>query len=1060
VRRDVERFGGRVEKLMGDGVFAVFGAPAAHEDDPERAVRSALRIQESIDELNAAQRNLSLAVRIAVTTGEAIVQLSGVSDREGIVGDVVNTASRLQAVAPAGGVVVDERTYFAVRHAVEFIALDPVEVKGKAGAIPVWQATAVRSRYGVAVEEEATTIFVGRAEELSLLTDAFERAVARNSPQLVTLIGEPGVGKSRLVREFRRVIDDRPDLVWWRQGRCLPYGEGITFWAIGEVVKAQAGILESEPPDASAAKLRTAVNNLVDDPTEAEWIRLRLGPLVGIDRGDGAPRPELFAAWLRFFEALSARNPLVLVIEDLQWADDAVVEFLVHLLDGAQDSPIFVLCTARPDLFSDRPDWGGGRRDALTIGLSPLSTEDTVRLMSSLAERPLMDAGAQQALVERSGGNPLYITEYVRLAAERGWLDRLRRGEDLPLPDTIQAIIAARLDLLDTEGKALIQAAAVVGRVFWAGALSFVEGSDTAEVQRRLRRLVTRELVRPVRRSSMQGQDEYTFAHVLARDVAYARLTREDRARLHEATARWLEAVSGDRAVDVAELLAHHHSTALELRPSDDPDRRRLVYRFLVLAGERARSFDAGRAAGFYRSAVSLAGTEAERGRALLELGQLEFSSTEEAAAILDQAIEAFSAAGDREGEAEALAARGRIEWYRGHAEAADRYDDRALALLEGILPSQVVGKVLTAVAGKLQLRGREGEALDLLDQAIAVAREVGDTGTYSRALVVRGSALAQLGDHEAISDVIEGLRIQLDRNDADRAMRTYNNVATFYINMGEVEEGRRLIAESIAYGSQRGLPNHTDWSKGTKCEALFPLGEWDELFDLATELIAADARRGGSQTGAFAKSWAAIVRFYRGETAEPLRLWEEVLTAAHEIQDPQVLTPALAFGAHMAEAAGDVATARELAAELAGIGPEHPVHLTIVLAVVAHTMARLGMTAELSRLVEVAKGGNPWLDAEIDVARAALREVGGEYQEALRLLRQVIKVGDPLHLRLPTTLARIDAARCALASGLTDEAEMLLDEASNTAEWMGAKRLIDQIEELRSGASAAAAGG
>jgi class 3 adenylate cyclase/tetratricopeptide (TPR) repeat protein len=1060
VRQDVERFGGHIEKLMGDGVFVVFGVPTAHEDDPERAVRAALRVQQSVGELNAAQPELALSVRIAVTTGEAIIQLGDSPDRERIIGDVVNTASRLQTIALPGQVMVDQRTYLAARAAVEFAAMEPVEVKGKSEPISVWGASGLRSRYGVAVEEDQGTPFVGRAEELSLLVDAFDRSVARRSPQLATVVGEPGVGKSRLVREFRRVLDDRPDLIWWRQGRCLPYGEGVTFWAIGEVVKSQAGILDSEVPELVAAKLRSSVENLVEDPAEAEWVRLRLGPLVGIGGSEEAPRSELFAAWLRFFEALATRNPLVLLIEDLQWADDAVVEFLQHLLQWAEDAPVFVVCTARPDLYTDRPDWGAGKRDALTIGLSPLSTEDTIRLMSALAERPLMDALAQRALVERSGGNPLYVTEYVRLASERGWLDRLRSGEELPLPDTVQSIIAARIDLLEPGDKALLQAAAVIGRVFWTGALAFVEGGKPSDLERRLRKLVTRELIRPVRRSSMQGQDEYSFAHVLVRDVAYARLTREDRARLHESTASWLEAVSGDRAIDVAELLAHHHSTALELRPSDDPERRRRVYRFLVLAAERARSFDAGRAASFYRSAVTQASTDLERGRALLELGQLDYTSTEETAMMLDQAIEAFTAAADREGQAEAWSARGRLEWFKGHAEAADRYDEQALALVAGLPASPVMAKVLLGAASRSQLRGQEEEALDLVEQALSVAREVGDTADYSRALVVRGSALIQMGQDDAISDVMEGLRIQLDRNDTDRAMRTYNDAATFYIANGQVGEGRRMIEESIAYGTQRGLPAHTDWSRMTRCEALFPMGELDELLQQASELLEADQRRGGSQIGTFSKAWAAVARFYRGESAEPRHLWEEVLAANREIQDPQGMMPALAFGIRIYEATGDVAQAVQLSGELTELGPEHPVFLTLHLPTAAAAMVRLGLVAELERLTEVAIGLSSWNAAQIDHARAAALEGRARPAEALGLLEHVIAVGDPLGLRLPTTEARIEGARCAIGMGRDEEGERLLGEATVAAKAMGSQRLIEEIYSMRPSLGAAAADG
>lgn len=1059
VRQDVERFGGSVEKLMGDGVFAAFGASVAHEDDAERAVRSALRIVESVDELNASQPHLSLAVRVAVTTGEAIVQLETSPDREGIVGDVVNTASRLQSVAAPGQVVVDERTFRASRDAVNFESLEDVELRGKENRQSVWLATGLRSRYGVAVEEEASTTFVGRGEELSLLTDTFDRSVSRRSPQLVTIVGEPGVGKSRLVREFRVVIDDRPDLVWWRQGRCLPYGEGVTFWAIGEVIKAQAGVLESEPSEAVLAKLRSTVTALFDDPEEATWVELRLQSLVGLGEA-GAERSELFAAWLRFFEALAARNPLILVVEDLHWADEAVLEFVTHILDWAQESPILILCTARPELFSKRPDWGGGKRDAVTIGLSPLSDVETVELVTSLSQRPLMDAGLQRALVERSGGNPLYVTELLRLANEQGWIERIRRGDDIPLPDSISAIIAARLDLLEPGDKTLLQAAAVIGRVFWAGALSFIEDLAMTEVRSRLRRLVSRELIRPVRRSSMQGQDEYSFAHVLARDGAYSRLTKQDRARLHEATARWLEAVSGERATDVAELLAHHLATAWELAPSEDAERRRRVYRFQLAAGDRARAFDAGRAVRFYRAAISLAGTGGEKARALLDMARLSQGTNDENNAMLAEALATFTENGDREGQAEAASELGREAWYQGHAEEADRWQERALELAEGLEPSPVLAQVLVAAAAAKQLRGKEEESLELVDQALAVSQTVGDTHSYSRSLVIRGSALIQLGNLTGLEDVKEGLRIQLDRNDTTRAMRSYNNLATAQIGFGEFELGRKTIEEAIAYGTARGLPAHVDWSRNTRNEALFPLGEWDECLRVAEELLAEDRKRGGSQVGIFANYFAAMVRFFQGETEAPLLMLEECLSSAREIEDPQVLVPAITGLICCYHLAGREAEARELAEDFCRIGPEHPVFLAGSFAFVAPTMRHQKMTDALQMLIRHAKPLGKSGAADLDFGRANLAELRGERNEAATLLASVISACDGMSNRFGAADSRIEAARVAGLLGQEDDRIRLLDEAEALSQFMGAGRLLNQIANMRTDGTKAAAGG
>ena len=1055
VRQDVERFGGRIEKLMGDGVFAVFGAPIAHEDDPERAVRAALRIQESVADLNESQPDLALIVRTAVTTGEAIVQLDDRPDREGIIGDVVNTASRLEAVAESGTVVVDERTYLAARGTIEFTALDPVALKGKIGSVPIWRAAGARSRYGVAVDEETATPFVGRTEEISLLVDAFERTLARRTPQLVTITGEPGVGKSRLIREFRRSIDDRADLAFWRQGRCLPYGESVTFWAIGELVKAHAGILESEPPEASAAKLEQAVSALIDDPDDAAWVALRLQPLTGVGGTEGAERPELFAAWLRFFEALAARNPLIIVIEDLHWADDAVIDFLDHLMEWATGSPILLVTTARPELFTDRPTWGAGRRDAVTSTLAPLSSDEAASLMLSLTDRPAMSADLQRTLLERSGGNPLYVTEYVRLAEEQGWFTSAQQGEELALPDSIQAIISARVDLLSSEDKTLLQTAAVVGRVFWAGALAFADAGSPGDVREGLRRLSRRELVRPVRRASMQGQEEYAFNHILIRDVAYGRLTRDERVRLHEATARWLEAVSGDRAADVAELLAHHLATAFELAPFEDPERRRRIYRFLLLAAERAAAFDAVRARDHAKKAGMFATSDTERGRALIDHGQFMLHSTTEAEEAFTQAIGYFAASGDREGEAEATMHLSRLEWYRGYAERVDALDARALELIEDLPPSPMVGRVVLSVAGKRQLRGFEEEALELVERGIAIAREFGDTEGYARGLVIRGSALTQMGDLQAISDVEEALRIELDRGNAMSAMRTYNNLATFLISTGDAVEGLRIIEDAIDYGTQRGLVGEVAWSQMTRSEALYPLGRWSELDELLASFRDNDEIK-GTQTSVGLTSFDALVDFHRGDLVAAWRKWQTVIAAGREVQDPQILMPALGLGTMIAAEAADPATTQSLADEFASFAPDHPVFLSMFLLPASAPMIKLGMAETVSRLRRAADDTSDWSKAQLNGVAAALAAADGRHDDALPLWDALIVAADSRSLVLAATEARIGAARSALAVGDNDRAAGLLTATTESARALQANLLLDRIEELRTNGAAA----
>ena len=459
VRHEIERYGGTVEKFIGDAVVAVFGAPVAHEDDPERAVRAALRILDATE----------LDIRVAVNTGEVLVDLDSRPEHgEGMVtGDAVNTASRLQSAAPVRGILVGEATHSATERTIEYQELDPVEVKGKSRPLPVWRAVGARSRLGVDVDAPAAAPFVGRRREFELLQQLFERSLEESGVQLVTVVGEPGAGKTRLVAELRRWVDERPELVLWRQGRCLPYGDGIAYWPVGEAVKAQAGVLESDDLSATAAKLEIALEGM----PEPDWLRVRLAPLLGLETSGSATREESFAAWRTFFEELAARSPLVLIVEDLHWADAAMLDFVEHLVEWSTGGRILVISTARPELYERHPGWGGGMRNATTISLSQLSNDDTARLVAALLERSVLPAETQALLLERAGGNPLFAEEFVRMLRDRG-------VDDAVVPGNVQALIAARLDTLEPERKRLIHDAAVVGKVFWGGAVASIAGVD------------------------------------------------------------------------------------------------------------------------------------------------------------------------------------------------------------------------------------------------------------------------------------------------------------------------------------------------------------------------------------------------------------------------------------------------------------------------------------------------------------------------------------------------------------------------------------------------------
>ena len=423
VRSELEHYGGTVEKFIGDAVMALFGAPVTHEDDPERAVRAALAIRDF-----AIENELEL--RVGVTTGEALVQLDAQPDAgEGMAsGDVVNTAARLQSAAPINGVLVDETTYRATRSAVDYEDAQAVEAKGKAEPVPVWEAQTAHSRFGVDVAHEARAELVGRERELSVVRDAFERARHERTPQLLTLVGVPGIGKSRLVYELSRIADADPELVTWRQGRCLAYGDGVTLWALSEIVKAQAGIVEQDSPDEVEQKLRAAVADVLADTGDANWVESQLRSLVGLsaesELGDDR-RQSAFAAWRRFLEAMAEQRPLVVVFEDLHWADESLLDFVDELVDWVTDVPLLAVATARPELLERRPGWGGGKLNATTLALPPLSEDQTALLIAQLLERSVLPAESQQALLERAGGNPLYAEQFAELFLERGPADEL-----------------------------------------------------------------------------------------------------------------------------------------------------------------------------------------------------------------------------------------------------------------------------------------------------------------------------------------------------------------------------------------------------------------------------------------------------------------------------------------------------------------------------------------------------------------------------------------------------------------------------------------------------------
>ena len=1067
LKREIERYGGTVEKFIGDAVMAVFGAPVAHEDDAERAVRAALRIAEAVPELNETNAALELQIRGAVNTGEAVVTLGARPERgEGIVtGDVVNTASRLQNVAPVGGVVVGEMTYRATGTAIEYAELDPVQVKGKAEPIPIWQALGARSRFTVEVETSPTP-FIGREDDLALLQQTFSRTLRESSAQLVTVTGEPGVGKSRLIGEFSSWIDDRPEIISWRHGRCLPYGEGITFWALGEIVKAQAGILESDAPDEASAKLSLAVETVVEEPAERDWVKARLAPLVGTtgDLGTAAGRTESFKAWTTFLEALASARPLILVVEDLHWADDAMLEFVEYVVEWATAVPLLVICTARPELYERRQDWGGGKRNSTTISLSPLTDTDTAALLEALLAETRLPEQVQTALLERAGGNPLYAEEFVRMIADRGILERrggavvLDQDAEFELPDSVQALIAARLDTLPAERKSLLQDAAVVGKVFWSGAVAAMSGVQEDDARTRLHELARKELVRPVRSSSVRDQEEYSFWHVLVRDVAYSQIPRAARVTKHRAAAAWIEELAGERIEDHAELLAHHYTEALRLSRAVGGDGElaeleAAAARTLVMAGDRALRLDVGTAEAYYQRALELVPADHQgRSRILAKVGEAAFLAARypEAEAATREAIEGFRTQGDVLGSGQALARLGGILWYRGDTSGSHAAGKEAIEMLEAEAPAREHAEAYLSLGSRLLLGGLVREGLELVDRGLELSQQLGFDDLSMYALQNRGFGRCDLGDLGGLEDLRESLRLGLELGLGNETGVAYNNLGSelwFIEGPAPALETQRA---AIEFSERRGLTRQVMWTTTETLWTLYDLGRWDELLPVADRLVEWDRAGGGSQIGAIALSYEAHVLVLRGEVSAATALVHGFLPRSREIADPQVLIPSLVIAALIEHAGGRVSSAADLLGELrdtleGSAGPYSAFGLPDALRLCLAT----GETALAKELVEgrdeiQTRGRNA-----VSTARAVLAEATDDrrgaataYRDAALAWKEYGHVPEQGH-------ALLGEGRCLLAMGRADAAREPLTRAREIFADLRAQPLLDEIDPL-----------
>jgi class 3 adenylate cyclase/tetratricopeptide (TPR) repeat protein len=978
VRAEIEAHGGVAEETVGGRTVALFGIPRTREDDPERAVRAALAIRDALTAAgpergrpgspptrgtgDAADRRAGdvgapVRVQAAVATGEALVRPGGEAPgRQRVLGDPMVAAARLLETAPAGAVLVSETTRRATERAITYGPPRPAR-PGDREPMAAWPALAPRA--GPASPTRRFPPLMARDRELNALLAAARRAGAGGGPELVTIVGDAGIGKSRLLAELADRLAGR-DQVAWRQGRALPYGDGPTFGALAEAVKAEAGILESDGAELAGRRL-VAAAGAVADPVTAAWVAGHLRRLVGVDAGrpgtggliTAADREEEFAAWRRFLHGLAATRPLVLALEDLHRADDALLDFVESLGDGdAGPAAMLVVATARPELLERRPGWGAG---GTTIRLGPLGDPDTTGLLATLLAHHGLATEVDPTLLGRVGGNPLFAEEYVRMLRDRG-------PDADALPAGVHAIVAARLDALAAADKAVLQDAAVLGQVGWLGALAEITGHGREDLEGCLDRLETREFLQRAPASRVAGEVEYAFRHLLVRDVAYGQVLRAERADKHQRAAAWIEALAPDRAEGRAELLASHYRAALSFARATGTEPPGLAARGLAAlreAGDRAAALGGWEAAArFHAEALELSPEgDPGRGQLLLRLGRdrcrAEMAGEEE----LTAAREVLLAAGDPVAAAEAEMLLGELAFLQGRGGDREAHHARALELVAGAAPSTTSAAVLRGAMMHLIVASRHAEGLAVAREVLSMARTLGLPDLEMDALGAIGTARAEGGDPGGLED-LEAAIAMVGEAGTPSTILWHMNLAWTAAALGDL--GRCFTALAAAerlaerFGSRR-------WRRAIELQRVaerYWTGRWDEAVAVVDAMVATGER---SYLASECRLWRGRIHLAGGRLEAALEDAQAAHALAEEAGDPQDLHPTRAFLARALLAAGRRDEAAELARRLlAGLGggvlvPDLGADLGMVLAelgIGAGVLDRLGIPA------------SPWLDA------------------------------------------------------------------------------------------------
>jgi class 3 adenylate cyclase/tetratricopeptide (TPR) repeat protein len=969
-RRLIELYGGTVEKFIGDAVMAVWGTPTATEDDAERAVRAALDLVAAVAALGDEVGTPDLRARAGVLTGEAAVTI-GAEGQGMVAGDLVNTASRIQALAEPGTVLVGEATRRSTDQTIVYADAGSHELKGKSGLVPLWQALRVVS--GARGSLKSTGLeapFVGRDAELRRIKDLFHTSADEGKPQLISVTGIAGIGKSRLAWEFYKYFDGLPQLTYWHRGRCLSYGEGVTYWALADMVRMRARIAEDEEQSSAIAKLAAVVEEHLTDGEERRFAEPRLRHLLGLEENTRFEREDLFAAWRLFFERLADVYPTVLVFEDMQWADASLLDFIEYLLEWSRNSPLFVMTLARPELQDRRPTWGAATRNFTSVYLDPLPEASMEELLGGLV--PGLPDELRRQILDRAEGIPLYAVETVRMLLDRGALIQAESAyrptgtiESLEVPETLHALIAARLDGLAAGERRVLQDGAVLGKTFTKQALAAVSALAEADLEPILLSLTRKELfgVQSDPRSPEHGQ--YGFLQDLLRRIAYETLPRRERKARHLAAAAHLEQASSEQ--EVVEVLASHYVDAYAADPGADDAAaiKAKAQAALARAGERAASLGAPEEAQrYFEQAADLADDRLEQAHLLGRAGEMAglAAKPEVTRNLLEQSIAIYEEAGESHAAARIASRYAQILSFTGYRDEALERIERAFEVISTDEPDEVLALLSGQLSRSYWFSGDIERAAERAELALDIGEALGLPRALSLGLRAKAAVLSSRQHREEAHALLKhALDIALEHD-------LFEDVSTFYFLLSDqcfrtdrYDEALAYLDESLTFDQRMG---HRRFELATIAESCYPLmmlGRWDEVLairdgftedqvnaggvvlsllqggveiycrrgrlDDARELLSLFARLEDStdvQDRGSYLACLAVLRRAEGRLDEAIQAGTETLTTVVETLGPdfQGVKHAVIEALEAALALGDVRRADELFGFVEGISP------------------------------------------------------------------------------------------------------------------------------------------